>query len=272
MDRSNKLRYAEGGGRMIISHTHKYLFVEIPHTGTTAISQELCDLYGGKRILRKHAYYQEFLKVASSEEKRYFVFAGVRNPLDEAVTRYFKLKTNHGGIYTDPRRRIWSGGHVTANSLRRYRFVKDNSADFATYFARFHRLPFNNLCSLLPRELGFVLRFENLEEGFAEVLRLLGIEQKRPLPVVNKTGGRGRDFWSYYTPEVRDRAIWVFGPFMRTWGYDFPPEWGDVPIPWFSRAPFHIVDAGREFYWRNLKWEQSSLARMFRMLWLGPAR
>ena len=36
---------------MIISHEHKYVFVEFPRTGTTAISKELCLNYFGKRIL-----------------------------------------------------------------------------------------------------------------------------------------------------------------------------------------------------------------------------
>jgi hypothetical protein len=39
-------------------------------------------------------------------------------------------------------------------------------------------------------------------DDFAEVLKLIGIEPKRPLPVVNKTVGRERDFVSYYTPET----------------------------------------------------------------------
>jgi hypothetical protein len=252
---------------MIISHIRKYLFVEIPHTGTTAISRELCDLYEGKRILRKHAYYPDFLEVASAEEKAYFVFAGVRNPLDEVVTRYFKLKTNHSGVYTNPSRRIQHGGHITPAGLRRYRFAKASNADFAAYFLRFYRLPFTNLCNISRQTFDFVLRFENLQQDFSKVLGLLGVEQERPLPVVNKTADRERDFWSYYTADVRERAIRVFGPFMMLWGYEFPAEWGDVSIPWSSRMLFRILDRGKRLYWRRLKWGRCPLARVFRALW-----
>lgn len=256
---------------MIISHKHRYLFVENPHTATTAISRELRDLYDGMPALRKHASYEEFSRIASPEEKRYFVFAGVRNPLDEAVTLYFKLKTNHGGTFTDPKKRSQRGGHVTPSDLRRYRFVKANDADFATYFLRFYHLPFTNLCSLSRKRLDFVIRFETLQEDFAKALELLAIEQKRPLPVANRTAGRTRDFWSYYTPQVRDRARRVFGPFMRIWGYEFPPEWGSSPIPWSSQALFHVVDVGKKLYWKHLKGGQSRFAQVIRALWFGSS-
>ena len=35
---------------MVISDTHKYIYVELPLTGSTAVSQELCELYEGKKI------------------------------------------------------------------------------------------------------------------------------------------------------------------------------------------------------------------------------
>ena len=67
---------------MIISHKYKYLFVELPLTASTAVSKELRENYDGESILYKHATYHEFLKIASPEEKKYFVFSGMCNPLD----------------------------------------------------------------------------------------------------------------------------------------------------------------------------------------------
>ena len=55
---------------MIISHKYKYLFIETPHTGSTAISNELQENYDGQRILHKHAYYFEFARQASEEERK----------------------------------------------------------------------------------------------------------------------------------------------------------------------------------------------------------
>jgi hypothetical protein len=50
----------------------------------------LCELYDGEKILSKHSRYHEFLKIASEEEKKYFVFSGIRNPMDMVCERIFK--------------------------------------------------------------------------------------------------------------------------------------------------------------------------------------
>jgi hypothetical protein len=233
---------------MIISHRHRYLFVELPHTACTAISRELCQNYGGEAILRKHAYYHEFLRIASNEERSYFVFSGIRNPLDEAVSVYQKYRTNHRGNYTNPKKLRKHGGHVTQADLRRFRFIKATNADFAAFFARFYRRPYDNWSSLAHHRFDFVIRYERLQQAFAQVLASLGIAQKRPIPVVNPTADKS-GFRSYYTPGIRNRTGWVFGPFMKKWGYAFPTRWGTVPVPLWSQGLFR----GLAIY-RNLRW------------------
>ena len=44
----------------------------------------------GKPLLRKHSLYHDFLKVSSKEERKYFVFNVLRNPM-EIVTVYEKM-------------------------------------------------------------------------------------------------------------------------------------------------------------------------------------
>ncbi len=44
---------------MIISHKYKYLFIELPRTGTTAISKELRERYAGELIYEKHTKYEK---------------------------------------------------------------------------------------------------------------------------------------------------------------------------------------------------------------------
>jgi len=61
-------------------------------------------MYEGQPILYKHATYPEFLRVATDDEKTYFAFSTIRNPLDQAVSRFFKLKTDHKGQFSDPQR------------------------------------------------------------------------------------------------------------------------------------------------------------------------
>ena len=87
---------------MIISHKYRFLFIGLPFSASSAITKELYKEYEGKPILRKHSLYQEFLKIANDKEKKYFVFAVLRNPLEIAVTVYEKMKSNAKGNFTNP--------------------------------------------------------------------------------------------------------------------------------------------------------------------------
>ncbi len=82
---------------MVISHRYRYLYVELDRTASTVIARELCENYDGKRILWKRARYRDFLKTATLEEKNYFTFSGVRNPLDILVSLYCRHKNEHKG-------------------------------------------------------------------------------------------------------------------------------------------------------------------------------
>jgi hypothetical protein len=239
---------------MIISHKYKYLFVELPRTGSTAISEELCDIYDGQSILQKHATYFDFLKTAGPEEKEYFVFSCIRHPLDDAVSHYFKYKTDHKGNFTDPKRQIKrQRGLVGKLNQRIFNFLQSTEADFPTFFMKYYRLPYNNWASLSHKEFDFIIRFENLVDDFAKALHLIGIEPVRPLPVINRTGKREKTYLSYYTPETIGRAKRVFSPFMKQWGYEFPPEWGETSISWWNQLEFDFFNLFRNMYWRYLR-------------------
>lgn len=239
---------------MVISHKHKYLFIELPRTASTAISRELRTFYEGERILRKHATYYDFLKVATPEEKEYFVFSCIRNPLDHAVSLYFKYKSDHKQQFSTARKLKRRKRLAYLVAAVRFKFVQNRDADFETYFKTFYKIPYNDWSALAHKQFDFVIRYENLQKDFATALELIGIEPVRPLPVVNKTGGKERHFLSYYnTPEIIDRAKRIFGPYMQQWGYAFPPEWGEISIPWWSQVEFAFFNLFRHVYWRYLR-------------------
>ena len=238
---------------MVISHKHHYVFVELGHTGSTAISQELCELYGGGTILHKHATYGDLLRVASLEEKSYFVLSCIRNPLDNAVTSYFKSRNDHQQTYSSVRERPWFTRLFYQNRTKSFEFIRKYDADFSTYFLKFYRFPYDNWSALSHHQFDYVIRFEKLEEGFSQVLKMIGVEQIRPLPIIHRTGERQRDFHLYYKPETVQRAKHVFGPFMKKWGYEFPPEWGADSVSWMSRFQFSVLGLFRRFYWIYLR-------------------
>lgn len=239
---------------MIISHRHRYLFVELPRTGSTAIRRELRDLYDGEPILHKHATYEEFLRQASDDEKHYFVFSGIRNPLDDAVSRYFKLKTDHNRRMSDPLRRPKHKPLLKRVLDRRvFGFVQKTDANFATYFMRYYVLPYDRWASLSHRRFDYIIRFENLADDFEQVLRNIGIEPKRRLPAVNTTARRGRDFTTYYPPHTWARARRVFGPYMERWGYSFPPEWNVKPPTRLDQLGYAVFSFFARLYWRYIR-------------------
>jgi hypothetical protein len=236
---------------VIISHKHRYLFVEFPHTASVAIRRELVDHYDGEPILAKHSTYRDFLATASEDERSYFVFSCIRNPLDVAVTKYFKLKTNHSYKSASAARK-GGIGHVLHGRVGR--FVRDEGADFDAFFLKVFRIQYNSWASLDHRRFDYVIRFEDLDRGFAEVLGRLGIEQVGPLPRTNSTGERKKEFLAYYdSPRVIERAKRVFAVYMDEWGYRFPAEWGDVRITRRQRLRFRLWNALLRPYWLYLK-------------------
>ena len=236
---------------MIISHAHKYLFVELPRTGSTAISKELRAHYDGEEILKKHATYRDFLAQATDEEKRYFVFSGIRNPLDKILSLYFKYKTDQRG-YDNPDIFRRSNPMIAWLMRRQFRFVQSTNASFEDFFRKFYYVPYDDWSSLDHKHLDYVMHFERLSTDFAEVLNKLGLEPVRDLPVVNKTAEREDDFWSYYTPSIQRRAKWVFGPYFKRWGYEFPAEWR-TPTPTGAQFAFTLANTLRHGYWRFLR-------------------
>jgi sulfotransferase famil protein len=238
---------------MIISHKHKYLFVEIPHTGTTTIREELCEHYDGQSILWRHSYYSDFLRRASSEERKYFVFCSIRNPLDVTVSQYFRMVTNHHEIYTNPEITKKRSSRDQRRERTLYEALQKSRLDFQTYFLKFYNRPYNSWASLMVGKFDYLIRFENLQEDFAQLLNHLGLEPKRPLPVRNSTREREKDFRSYYTPEIIPRVKQVFGPFMKQWGYQFPPEWGEAPIAWQQQLVFDVLTVFKKMKWTYLR-------------------
>ena len=235
---------------MVISHKFKYVFVELPLSGSTAISNELCDLYDGEKILRKHSKYSEFLKTAAKEEKRYFVFSGIRHPMDLVVSEFLKIRNNHKQRYTTPSEWRRNGGTLSDESLRLYDEIKNDNLSFQDYFKKYFKLPYDNWSSADHKNFDYIIRFENLRNDFNEVLKRLQINPARELPQINKTSEKD-DYTKYYTPEIRKKAAFVFGPFMKKWGYQFPPDWNTTSVSTFSFILYELLGIAKRIYWKN---------------------
>ena len=206
---------------MIISHRHRYVFVEMPRTGSRAVADELEQYYDGHEILRKHARIRTSCGTRPATSGR-FSFSSVRNPLDVAVTRYAHLRANKDNRFTEARQISIRNSLASKVERRIHRWMVKHDADFEAFLLRWYLLPYDTWTSVDHRRLDLVMRTETLSDDFSRALERIGIEPNRRLPVVNATPGRETDFVSFYTPRAIKRAAWVFGPYMREWGYEFP--------------------------------------------------
>jgi hypothetical protein len=92
-------------------------------TASSAMAEELCLNYDGEMILEKHSGIDQFLSQATDDEKSYFSFSSVRNPLDVAVSRYLVRKIGQGNKH--PRNR------------QQHEFLESSEADFNRFFFEF---------------------------------------------------------------------------------------------------------------------------------------
>lgn len=241
---------------MVIGHKHKFLFIEIPLTGSWSIHNELCTHYGGESILHKHASFAEFKRSPYYREISgdYFVFAAVRNPLDEVVSRYTKLLTDHKGAFTREANKqdlkSEPADWVKFDAIQRLHF------SFTEYFARFHRRVYSSMVDLSAENLDYVLRFEDLQSDFSNVLAVLKVEQIRPLPALNRTVSRKTDWRTYYTPEIIPLAVDICGPFMERWGYEFPPEWNASKMSISRQLEYRSICLLRRMYFTHFRYDE----------------
>jgi len=238
---------------MIISHKYKFLFIGLPFSASSAITKDLHAKYEGEPYLRKHSLYHEFKKAATKQEKDYFVFAVLRNPMEIVVTAYSKMKSNAKGNFTNPELFKENGGHITKFQRLKYNFIKDNNSTFQEYFLKFYTNPYDNLFRITLDNCDFIIQYENIAKDYILALEKAGINNPNPLPVVNKTVGKEKDLSFYYSNEVRDRAISVFGPFMQKYNFDFPINWENVNIPLISIIRFNVFGIIRKVNEWSLK-------------------
>ena len=238
---------------MIISHKYKFLFIGLPFSASSAISKELHLEYEGYPFLRKHSLYNDFENVATKSELKYFVFAVLRNPMEIAITVFEKMKGNAKGNFTNPELFSENGGHITRQHRERFNYIKNNNSSFQQYFKKFHQKPYDNLSSLTIDNCDFVIRYENIAEDYLLALKKAGISNPKPLPVANKTAGKTNDMLAYYTEDIKEISISVFGPFLEKYNYSLPKEWGEVKIPLKSKIEFLILGVLRKINQKYFK-------------------
>lgn len=172
---------------MIISKKHKYIFVGLPFSASSAISKELIEQYNGLSFLQKHSNIPILKNKISL--KNYFVFGVYRNPIEICFSRFMKLKYNEKGIFTNSKFFKENGGHINLKTRKLRDRILDEDWTFDDYLNHQSKglIPYDNYFSINKKYFSFVMNFGRLSSDFEVALKKCGIEPKRSLPVYNKT-------------------------------------------------------------------------------------
>ena len=249
---------------MVISHKYKYLFIEIPETASWAIRKELCQNYDGEPILHKHASYIEYCRTAPGYYLDYFVFATVRNPLDCLVSRYIKLKFPKEFSLANE---LIEGLIADYSDFKKRQDVHKNNLNFVQYFQKYHKQPISEMIDYSADRIDYVIRYENLQDDFSEVLNILKIDQVGVIPILNKSKGKYKPYLDYYEPEIIGQAKHVCGPFMKKWGYDFPNDWGGFGITFFDEIQYVLLNYLKKIYMTNIRYNNAPYSKAIRRLY-----
>ena len=57
----------------------------------------------------------------------------------------------------------------------------------------------------------------------------------------------------YFHNEIKEQAIFVFGPFLKKYNYNFPEEWGDVEVSFLNIIRFRLLGFLRKINEKYIK-------------------
>lgn len=205
----------------MISHKHKFIFIHIPKTAGTSIEQalrdETCKLLPGQwdhaRVRHaplNHLTLQELVDYGAltpAQLKSYFKFCFVRNPWERLVSEIFC-----------PWMSPWFKDLPLEERIRRACELAATPTGIAN-----HLRPQADFVQAGGLQMDFIGRFERLEEDFAQICRLLGIEAA--LSHLNRSGHR--PYQDYYDAETQALVATAYRGDIDAFHYTFGGAMGD---------------------------------------------
>ena len=207
---------------MIVSFTHKFIFVAVPKTGTHAVRQALREHMGPDdweqvglfvekvfpvpelaAIRHGHLTLVEVEPFLDREDfKGFFKFGFVRNPFDRFVSFCSFMTRKFGGFDRDPQ------------VVMRH-FLFEEPPHERIHFQPQHIFFEDAQGRVIADHVG---RVEEMQSGFDEACRRIGIPS-RPLDKVNAS--RRGNYRDYYTPDLKDAVAKLYARDLDLFGYQF---------------------------------------------------
>ncbi len=189
---------------MVLSETHKFIFMHIYKTAGSSISRAL-EPYAkllDPQIYPPHIKTSELILIMGEQAyKSFFSFAFVRNPWDWQVSLYTYMLTSQ----QHHQHALVKGfgnfeGYIRWRCDKEVRFQKD--------------FIFSENGEQL---VDFIGKYERLDDDFADICTRIGISTSLPKINVSKT----KPYQEYYTPETVELVRQTFEPDIRIFHYDF---------------------------------------------------
>lgn len=224
----------------IICRSYRLLFLMTPRTACTAVGELLCREFGGEyipkqdildskgfiQVQKKHCTLADIInhRLLTKEEAFSFLsFTTVRNPFDSLVSLYIKKKIDYKPLLSD--RESWV--YRLPGYARDMRFCQNNSFN-AWIFRNFWKRVIKQIVGLdtsmyrpFTEGVDMIIHFEDLENGFRNVLKEIGVDYKNSIPLVNVTSDRSKDYRIFYSRSARKIVELVFKRDLTRYGYDF---------------------------------------------------
>jgi len=189
---------------MVLSETHKFIFIHIYKTAGSSISHALQPYAKSldPQIYPTHIRASELASILGEQTyNTFFSFAFVRNPWDWQVSLYTYMLTNH-----DHRQ------HNLVRSFGNFERYLVWRCDKEVRFQKDFIFSQNG-----DRLVNFIGKYERLDGDFAEICTRIGISASIPKLNVSKT----KPYQEYYTPETVELVRQTFAPDIGIFKYDF---------------------------------------------------
>ena len=222
----------------IICRSYNLLFIMTPRTACTALGELLLNEYDGEyiptkdildsngifKVQQKHCTLSQLIdnKILSNKDASGLIkFTAVRNPLDSIVSLYTKKKFKYKPLLDDSDSWIYK----LPDYAEDMKYAQSHSFD-AWIFKNNKKSFVKRLLGLKPSMFGMftegvdeIIRFENLQDDFRNLLEKAKISKKLEIPSVNKTTERKKDYKEYYSNFSRRFIEFVYQEDLKNYGY-----------------------------------------------------
>lgn len=225
----------------IICRSFNLLFIMVPRTACTAIGEVLCNHLGGEYlpkedilnpdgsiyIQKKHSTLAEIIAfdlLGVDEVRSLLKFCSVRNPFDSLVSLYLKKKYKYQPLLADSS----SWVHRLPHYERDMRYCQHHTFEswliktcWKKSMKRF--LGFTpSMYDNYTKRMDVVMRYENIQADFSEVLKRIGATTDLTIPIVNQTSERTYpDYQEYYSKYSRSLVRFVYHHDLKKYNYRF---------------------------------------------------